>query len=352
MSITQKTLDLSAQGHNGAITCIPTGIPKYDEYLYGIRQGTLINFLAETSVGKTSFSRDVYFHRAYEYFKQINNPELIDIELVDYSLEISPEINTAGAIIRKAFVDYQQVISLAQFFKWGDNRLSEDQARLVNSYKEYFEEFENKLKVYDGEVSPTYFHDTMMEVAKRNGTFEREGRWISECGKYTPHNPKKFVIVLFDTVNIAETDSGHTTAKSSIDRISRLSVLFRNRCNFTIILLQQISAEIASTDRARFGITTPILRDAEDSRRPGKDANIVLALYDPLRHLKDDQTTFKGYNMDILRNWIKTLHILKHREGVINKFIPLKSHGVIPYYEQLPEANQMTEQDYVLSTRH
>lgn len=351
MGVIERTLQLSKSGNSGNITSIPTNLPKYNEYLYGVRQGVLVNLIAETKVGKTSLGRHLYIHTPYEYFLQINNPSKFDLEVIDFSMEVAAEMNMASALTRKIYLDYGTVLDQAKIFGWGDNKLTTEQTTLVASYEDYFKEFQKKLVIVDGEVSTTLYHDVLMEVAKRNGKFEREGRWISDCGVYTPTNPNKCIIVLVDTVNLAEIEAGHTTVKSAIDKISRMSVLFRNKCRFFICILQQISAEIASTDRARYGIMSPTLRDGEDSRRPTKDANIVLGLFEPLRHLREGQTTFKGYDMERLQQWLKTLHILAHREGVMNKYIPLKSHGAVPYFEQLKPAREMTEQDYENATK-
>lgn len=350
MGVIQRTLALSRAGNSGGITTIPTNVPKYNEYLYGLRHASIVNLLAETAVGKTGLGRHLYIHSPYEYYLKINDPSKLDVLFLDMSLEVSAEANMAAAISRKAYMDYQKVIPASNIFGWGDNKLTEDQARIRDSYEEYFDAFQRKCVVVDGEVSPTLFHDVCMEAAKRCGTFEREGRWIKDCGAWTPHNPNMYIIGVIDTINLAEVEDGGV--KQAIDKMSRHAVLFRNKCRFFFCFLQQISAEIASTDRSRYGITSPILRDAEDSRRPGKDANIVLGLYEPLRHMKEDQTMFKGYDMEQLQSWLRTLHILKHREGVMNKYIPLKAYGAVSYFEQLPYAKDMTVQDYINATKY
>lgn len=354
MSLIGRTLALSNSGHSDIPNWVPTNLPLYNEYLYGVRQAVYVNMIAETAVGKTGLGRHLYVHTPYEHYRSVNDPTKFDVEIADFSLEIAAENNMAAAISRKAFMEYGKIIPTANIFGWGGRKLDQEQAALVHSadYTSYFEDFERKCTIIDGEVSPTLYHDVLFEMAKRNGTFEREGRWVSECGNWTPNNPNKLLIAIFDTINIAEVEPGHDTVKSSIDRISRISVLFRNKCRFFICILQQISAEIASTDRSRYGITSPILRDAEDSRRPTKDANIVLGLYEPIRHMKEGQTTFKGYDMEQLQSWLRTLHILKHREGVMNKYIPIKAYGAVNYFDQLPYAKDMTAEDYLEATRY
>jgi len=353
MSVHSRTKDLIKFGQTDGIKAIPiNGIPRYNEYLYGLRRKTMITLMAESSVGKTSFARDKYIDGSYEYYKSINNPDKFDVTLVDFSLEISAEANRASSISRKMYLEYQKIVPMAKIFGWDGTKLDADTKKIIDSYDDYYDEMEKKMWIVDGEVSPQLYHDVLFEVAKAHGKFTKEGKGIGDSYGYVSNNPNMHVIVLFDTINLGETNKEYQTIKSAIDRISRLGVLFRNICGFIIINLQQISAEMSSTDRSRFGKTVPIMRDAEDSRRTTKDSDIVLALYDPMAYLKEDNTIFMGYDISILKSWFKSLHILKHRQGVRSKVIPLKSHGAIPFFEQLPDAALMNEQEYQKATRH
>jgi replicative DNA helicase len=348
MSIVKRTLNLIDVGRSGSVQFIPTRIPKFDEYLHGTKKRTMYLYGAETGVGKTAFVRDKHVHTAYEEFKRINDPSKLDVLFVDFSLEISPEISMAAAMTRKIFMDYGKVLPVDNILM----NLSDEDTQLVNHMAPYFEDFEKKLLVFDEEVTPNKYHDILMQIAKAYGTFTKEGRIISECGDYIPHNPNLYIIIIIDTVNLAETDSDHVTIKSTIDRISRISVWFRNKCNMTPIIIQQFNAEISAVDRSRYGIKTPLLRDFEDSKRPVKDADVVIGLYDPSRHLKEDEIAFKGYDITLLKSWFRSLHILKHRRGQANKYIPLKFDGAVGVFEQMKDAKDMFPEDYVNATRH
>lgn len=354
MGIFQKTKSLVELGRSDNILAIPTGISKVDQYIYGTRQGCYYLYGAESGVGKTTYVRETHMHKVYEYFKKINDPSKLDVHFIDFSLEISAEINLASAVTRQIYNDYQKIIPVDRLLGWQQEggKLSQQSYDLFCSYESYFEEFEKKLTVIDEETTPTIFHDLLLDFAKKHGKFSKEGRYISDHGVYTPNNPQLYVIIIVDTVNLADMDSGHETVKSSIDRISRLCVWFRNKCNFTPIIIQQFNAEISSTDRSRYGVTTPLLRDFEDSKRTTKDANVVFGLYDAQRHLKEDQAIFKGYDILQLKSWFRSLHLLKNRNSEPNKFIPLKFAGAVGCFSQLPEAKDMTEQDYLQATKY
>lgn len=348
MSVVDRTWSNIDRGRSNSVSIIPTKHKKLDYYIDGIVQGTYYLLGAETSVGKTAFARETFIQTPYEYFLSINDPNVLDLLIVDASLEISPERNLAAAISRQAFMDYQKVILPKTIL----NGLSDEHKVIVDHYKEYFKNFEKKLLVTDEDMTPTKYHDLLMEVAKRTGKFSHEGRFISECGIYTSNNPNLFVIVLLDTLNLGELDSDHTTIKSTIDRISRIGVYFRNKCNFIIVNTQQFNAEISAVDRARYGIKTPLIRDFEDSKRPAKDADIVLGLYEPMRHMKEEETLFRGYDISILRSWFRSAHLLKNRRGENNKMIPFKFDGAVGIFKQLPDPKDMTQEEYRKATTH
>lgn len=351
MSIFKDTLSQIDEGMSGRVLHIPTGIPKYDETVYGTRQSCYYLYGAETGVGKTKFVREKHIYTPYDYFQTINNPNVFDVNFLDFSLEISAKENMAAAITRRLYLKERKLITPDQLFGWS-SPISRDDRALIDTYTSYFEAFEKRLFVFDEETTPNKYHDILLEYAKKVGKFKKEGRFISECEGYVPNNPNLYTIVLVDTVNLADMDSGHDTVKSSIDRISRLNVWFRNKCGFTFVVIQQFNAEISAVDRSRYGIKTPLLRDFEDSKRTTKDANVVFGMFDPMRHMKSDETTFMGYDIAILKSWFRSLHLLKHRNGPSNKFIPLWCRGAVGLFDQLPDPLNMGPDEYARYTRY
>jgi replicative DNA helicase len=351
MSLFRRTLQKIEDGLSGRVLAIPTVIPKYNEVVYGTRQACYYLYGAETGVGKTKFARETHIYSVYDYFKHIANPQQFDVNFIDFSLEISAEENMAAAISRKIYLDTGRVVPPDRIFSW-NGRLDPETYRLILSYQAYFEEFERKLFVFDQETTPNKFHDVLMEYAKKHGRFTKQGRFISECDGYIPNNPNLYTIVLIDTVNLADMDSGHDTVKSSIDRISRICVWFRNKCGFTPIVIQQFNAEISAVDRNRYGIKTPLLRDFEDSKRTTKDANVVFGMFDPMRHLRQDESIFMGYDISQLRSWFRSLHLLKHRNGQSSKFIPLQYKGAVGIFTELPKPDLMGPNEYATATSY
>lgn len=352
MSIVDETFGLIDRGRSGEVAKLKTNIPKLDEVIYGIKQGYTYLIGGATGAGKSSFARSIFIDNVYDQYKLINDSSKFDVKFLDFTLEIPPSLNLATTITRKAFLDYQKILPVNKLFSWTGTVLAEEDYRIVQSYKDWAREYQRKFITVDSEVSPNLYHDILMEAAKTVGTFSREGRYIDECGHYTPNNPNLYMIVLFDTLNLAATDSEHTTVKSSIDRISKIGLRFRNKCNFIIVDVQQYNSDVQTTDRARFGVQGPTLKDFMESSGPTKDSTVVLGLYSPILYLRDEQTTWRGYNMEVLKNWLVSIHVLKNRYGQASRYIPCKFDGAVSLFTQLKAANEMGELDYIEATRH
>ena len=351
MSIVDETFGLINRGIAGDNPKVLTNIPKLDEVIHGIKQGYTYLIGGDTGSGKSSLVRSIFIDNVYDQVLKANDTTKLDVLNIDFTLEIPPTLNIAGTIARKAYQDYNKVLPVNKIFSWS-SQLTTNEQTIISSYREWLNEYQKKFVIIDKETSPNQFHDILLEVAKANGTFSHEGRYIDECGAYIPNNPNLYVMVTFDTINLAALDSNHTTTKSSIDRISKIGVRFRNKCNFIIIPVQQYNSDLATTDRARFGTQGPNLKDHMDSTGPTKDSTVILGLYVPSRYLRDDQNLWRGYDISILKNWLVSLHVLKNRYGQASKYVPMKFDGAVGLFTQLPEANAMTENDYLLSTRH
>ncbi len=349
--IFQSTMEQIEAGRSGKIQAVPTSLPKYNQFAYGTRQKCYYLYGGETGTGKTRLAREQHIYEFYDYYKQVNDARKLDVNFLDFSLEMSAQENMACAISRRLYLDRGIVCSPENILSI-HGKLSDEIYEAIKEYRPYFEDFEKKLTVIEEDITPNKFHDILMAYALKVGKFRVQGKYISECQDYVPNNPNMYHIILFDTVNLAELDSGHENIKSSIDRISRIAVWFRNKCGFTFVIVQQFNSEISATDRARYGIRTPLLRDFEDSKRTTKDANVVFGLFDATRHMKEEEKLFMGYDISIMKSWFRSLHLLKHRGGQSNKVIPLQYKGAVGIFQQLPEVKDMDERQYTLHTRY
>jgi replicative DNA helicase len=328
--------------------------PKLTDIIYGTRKSTYYLYGAETGVGKTKFVRDQHMFAVYDYYKQINDDKKLDVRFLDFSLEITKEENMINAIIRKVYIDHKKYISFKRVMGIDLRQpLTPFEIKLMENTKDYFEEFQKKLYVIDSGVNPTQYHDTLLNIYRQLGTFQNDNGQmsISKLGEYTLHNPQTLVISLFDTINLADTETGQT-GKQSIDRISKIAINFRNKCSHTPIIIQQFNADNSDIQRQRHGTKTPMLRDFEDSKRTTKDANVVIGLWDPTRYGEETFSMNGGkqvYDIVQLRSWFVSAHVLKNRNGRTNAVSALRFNGAVGTFEEFPK--NMTPMDYANLTK-
>jgi len=353
MSIFDGAMNLIAEGRSGKNIGVPLeNCPKLTEYIYGTRRSTYYLIGAETGVGKTKFARDQHMYAVYDYYKKINDDKILDVRFIDFSMEITSSENMINAIIRKIYKDHKRMIPYDKIMGFTkDYYLTPEETRLVEAQRKYFEDFEKKLIVISDQITPTFYHDVLLTHYRKIGKFAKDdgSMAVSRLGDYTPNNPQLMTVGIVDTINLAETEKGQTY-KQSIDRISKISVVFRNICGHTPVIIQQFNADNSDIQRQRHGQKTPMLRDFEDSKRTTKDANVVVGLWDPTRYkVETVDVGSSKYDITLLKTWFVSAHILKNRNGNTNKRAALRFIGGASMFEEFPE--RMTSMDYARLTK-
>lgn len=338
-------------GIKGLNRGIPTGIPKYDQYIFGTRKKTYYLYGANTGSGKTRFIRDKHMYVPFDHYLEINNHDKLDVHFIDFTLEVSPEDNIVNGLSRKIWLEEQVTIPTSKIFGWGSTPLTDTEKALLYKYKRYFELLESKCTTISGNLDASKLDKILIKHANKFGYFKTSNDTKVEISSIHdlmkqeeivyenyPAYKALHVIVFIDTINA-------TGLKNVIDDISRTCGLYRDMCKFTFIVAQQFNAENSSTDRSRFGVMTPLLRDFEDSKRTTKEADVVIGMYNPS---EQQRTEFNGYDISIMKDKFRSLHLLKGRNGVVNKYIPLYFDGEHSRYEQLPSPELMDYDKYNL----
>jgi hypothetical protein len=100
--------------------------------------------------------------------------------------------------------------------------------------------------------------------------------------------------------------------------------------------------------RIKNGDVEPQLEDFAESSSTQNDADIVMALFDPLRYKVEDPS---GYKLDKLRDeygakYFRSLRLIKNSYGEDDIRIGLGFLGQIGMFKELPRMKEMTESDY------
>jgi hypothetical protein len=128
-----------------------------------------------------------------------------------------------------------------------------------------------------------------------------------------------------------------TMSKWSSDYCLRL----RDKFGFIPVNVQQQASAKEQVEYNYKGNTIeeklePSLEGLGDNKTTQRDANIVLGLFAPDRYNIEQHN---GYDITFFRDRYRSMSILKDRDGIANKKLPLFFDGAVDFFKELPKAD-------------
>ena len=138
------------------------------------------------------------------------------------------------------------------------------------------------------------------------------------------------------------------TKKQAIDKMSDELRYARDFYGYTPVVVSQFNRDISNPLRIKNGDVEPQLEDFAESSQTQNDADVVLALFDPMRYKVADPS---GYDLNKLKDeygakYFRSLRLIKNSYGEDDVRIGLGFMGQIGMFKELPKRNQMTDDDY------
>jgi replicative DNA helicase len=348
MSIFDDIIKNIERGREGLNEGLPMGFNRLVEYLPNIQQGTYYLTGASAKVGKTSFVDDAFMYNPFDYLKN-NKDSNITLDIDYFSYEIEKKIKITKGISRALWKNTGLIADVNTILSRGRNYCEDELFNQILKYKTYFDELEDIVTIHDMPDNATGIYKYLINKAKSNGKLltrvigkSNEGIEIKRFDKYIPNEPNKYWIVIIDHISLLKEERGFST-KQNIDKMSQYLVELRNNFNIIPVVIQQLSFDVDNDERQKSGRLTPTLRDFGDSKYTTRDANVILALYDPYR---DKQKSFQGYDITKLGNSFRNLEILQNRDGEPGINIGLNFIGPVGTFRELPKAADMKDKYY------
>lgn len=346
-------VDKGIQGYNKGL---PMGFPKLEDYIAGIQKARYDVIFAESGVGKSSFVWYAYVMYPYEYCYKNKGKIKDSLKIRLYSLEVSAEEVIAKLVALKLFIDYGIIVDSKYIFSKGDNKLDSALYQKIKELSSYFSEMFQHVTIIDKPMSPSQIRQDVLNFAASIGKIEEE-----EDGKikFTPNDSNQTVIIITDTVgNLkVENHNGNTSVKTTIDlHSSNCRDLYRNQLGFTCVNVSHSNRSMDDINRVKYGELFPKISDIKETNMLAQDANLVMALFDPMNHINPNNNLDKFMDYDIFKfkNRFRAIGILKNREGENNKRVGLLYIGECGYFQELPNSKQITPEQYnkVSSFKH
>ena len=331
------------KGIDGKNNGIPMGFNRLNKYV-GIRKGiyTLIGGL--TGSGKTSFVDDAFVLNPFDWYISQKDPK-IKLRIIYRSMERSRTYKMAKWVSRKIFLDHGFMIPVNKLLGWTE-KMTPDEHDLFLMYEDYINQMEDVITIIDGPENAVGIAKELKAHALQNGRIEH----IDEYNKcYVPDNEDEITIVILDHIGLLKTTKDQTTKKEAIDKMSDELRYARDFFGYTPVVVSQFNRSISNIQRIKNGDVEPQLEDFAESSSTQNDADVVLALFDPMRYKVNDPS---GYELEKLidrstgAKYFRSLRLIKNSYGEDDVRIGLGFMGQIGMFKELPKKKDITDADY------
>jgi hypothetical protein len=334
------------RGIEGKNKGIPMGFNRLNRYV-GIRKAMYYLIGGLTGSGKTSFIDDAFVLNPFDWYYEnaIKNQNTnIKLKIIYRSMERSRTYKLAKWMCRKIFIDTGVEIQVGKLLGWSNEKLTEDELALIEKYEDYMDAMEQVVEIIDGAENPVGIAKDIRNYAEKNGTFEK----IPYGEKYTPSDENLITLVIADHMGLLKTIKTFPTKKQAIDKMSDEFRYFRDLCGFSFVAVSQFNRSISNPMRIKAGDVEPQLEDFKESANTQDDADVVFALFDPIRYKVDDPS---GHDLERFRDeygakYFRSGRLIKNSYGEDDIRIGFAFYGAIGLFKELPKARDMEEADY------
>jgi replicative DNA helicase len=334
-----EAVQAGIDGRNGGI---PMGFNRLNRYI-GIRKSMYFLIGGLTGSGKTSFVDDAFVLNPFDWYISHKDPK-IKLRIIYRSMERSKTYKLAKWVSRKIFLDHGMIIPVPKLLGWTE-KMTHDEHDLFLMYEDYMESMSDVITIIDGPENPVGIAKELKAYALQRGKIEQ----IDDYNKaYIPNDENEITIVVIDHIGLLKLTQTQPTKKAAIDKMSDELRYARDFFGYTPVVVSQFNRDISNPMRQKKDDVEPQLEDFADSSSTQNDADVVLALFDPVRYNVSDPS---GYNLGKLKDalgakYYRSLRLIKNSYGEDDVRIGLGFLGQVGMFKELKKRPDMTDSDY------
>ena len=323
---------------------IPMGFDRLTRYV-GIRKGMYYLIGGNTGSGKTSFIDDAFVLNPGDWaMSKEGIASGIKVKVWYRSMERSRTYKMAKWVSRKIFLDQGIIIPVGKILGWNE-KMTKDEHDLFLHYRDYVEQLSDIVTIIDGPENPVGIAKELKNYALENGKIEQLDQWNKI---YVPNDPTQITMVVLDHIGLLKTTTAQPNKKEAIDKMSDELRYARDFYGYSPVVVSQFNRSISNPSRLKNGDVEPQLEDFADSSSTQNDADVVMALFDPMRYKVADPS---GYDLDKLKDhygakYFRSLRLIKNSYGEDDVRIGLAFLGELGLFKELPRKKDITDSDY------
>jgi len=340
----------------GRVNRIPFGLPTLDKHVPGVMRGIQYLVTASSGVGKTQLSKFLFVNQPYKFIK--DNPNLgLKIKILYFALEESKEEFMYSLISNRLKERYGLTVDVMQL-RGLNGALSDDIVSKIEECRDYFAELEECIDVIDTISNPFGIYQYVRSYATEHGVLHYkphvfknrlpDGSIEEKQGVvpdyYAPNDPNEIVIVVVDHLSLLQAEKLEGSKQGTLhDAMTDMSAKYGRKqitkiLGYCLCLVQQQAADTEKQQYTNAGQSIeaklePSLNGLGDNKLTQRDAFIVLGLFAPERYQIERHM---GYDIRTLRDFYRSLTVLKNRMGTPNQKLSLLFNGASNTFQELP----------------
>lgn len=336
----KNDVELGMSGRNNGI---PMGFNRLNKHI-GIRKSIYTLIGGNTGSGKTSFIDDAYVLNPFDWYISKANKTDVKLRIIYRSMERNRTYKLAKWISRKIFLDHAIIIPVPKLLGWTE-KMTKDEHDVFLMYEDYVGEMESVITIIDGPENPVGIAKELKAHAEANGEIVQLDKYNK---RYVPNNENEITLVIVDHIGLLKTTKDQPTKKEAIDKMSDELRYARDFYGYSPVVVSQFNRSISNPMRQKNGDVEPQLEDFSESSSTQNDADVVMALFDPIRYKVADPS---GYELEKLKDelgakYFRSLRLIKNTFGSDDLRIGLAFLGSLGIFKELPRRQDMTDADY------
>lgn len=341
-----------------------TNIGKGEYYGFSLNGDGLFLLEDFTVVHNSSAAQDLILNTLDWYYD--NQSEDLKLSIIYFGMERKLYMYSAKWVSRMIFLKEKTLIPVKKILgrrrlNGNIDKLTNIEYQLVDKYAQIFEKWEENdtFICKEGTHNPTGLKIFIDEFAKKHGilTERKEGDVLGKKS-YEPNHPNHIVLIVTDYVGVLDAEKDENGQKKlRLDKFSWIMRRARDLYGFSPVNIQQLSRAVSDYTRLKLNDLKPKISDIADTSELGRDADVILAIFEPHRYVtQDTQKDLLGYDLMRLRDkygykYYRSIHILKSSfdgDGISvgAAFHPMT--GILKAMPSLPDNMTNAEYDSII----
>ena len=341
LSIFDRVLDQIEENRHKKDNCIPFSekLPRFSRFVSGIEKKKYYLISGASGSGKSQFVDEFFVFNPLEFV--LENETNVKVKILYYSFELDADTKVKQWIRRRLYNKYGLIVDAQTIDSVGYYRPSDAVMMAIKETREFFEKAGEHIKMIDTPKTAKEILAEIHEFAKTNGKIHETN---GEFDYYEPSEKDQYVIVIVDHYSLLKVPNNNI--KASIEELSQGFVDIRNKYGYTLVPLQQQSAESENIEHFKLSKLEPSKQGLAESKLTYNDCDLALGLFCPYKH---ELKSYRSYNIGELGDNFRNLSVFKHRYGVPHLNTGLYFDGCVGYFKELPKGKEMTSIQYDLA---